>query len=369
MSQTFETIIQNIKDDISDIPERDPVLIYIGVGTYAGLMTIGEDETRFLEPKNYHQYPPFIKELKKMIPNLRVSIVLIDPMQENPPYMVNDRKYTEDEFYEESIDKYVSYDEKIHLYVLRQSVTIGEIYPSHLDSCVNITDALHDLNQFCIQNDISLLYHDFTGRNMKMFAEYFDSSLDENIDRIVYGFGGRADFGCYFDLTSPVARYPVFLERGVKRYFLRFLNLQKFIKSREFYKIDEYLHFENLTLFEKESIREQLNEFIRQIKSNVLNVMIYSLRMIYRLEKGVDTDFNEEFFMRFDERTCHEFIELYRTRQFSRLFRALLEFYSEELDIYARLKNFDVNGYEMLQIITTNPDPYKWCDELKQFSL
>lgn len=369
MSQTFNSIIQNIKESISDIPSRDPVLIYIGVGTFAGLMTTADDGTRFLEPKNYHQYPPFLKELKRTIPNLHLQIVLIDPMQENPPYMVRDTNYTKEEFYEETSDNFVSYDGLINLHVLRQAVTIGEIFPYSIDSCQNIAGELCELNQFCIENELSLFFHDYTGRNMKLIAEYFDTTLGENIDRIIYGFGARADFGCYFDLTAPVARYPFHLERGIQRYSLRFMNLYKFIESRQFYQIGENMNGANISEQDQLILTQHLEEFTRTLKSNVLNNMIYSLRMIYRLDKGEGADFNEKFFSRFEERICQEFTALYKTRQYSRLFQALIEIYSDEMDVYARLQNFDVSGHEMLQIITSNPDPYKWCDELKQFSL
>jgi hypothetical protein len=372
MSQTFNSIIQNIKDNISDIPLREPNLIYIGVGTFAGLMTVkydkdNKEESRFLEPMNYHQYPPFLKELKHTNPNLHLQIVLIDPMQENPPYMVNDTKYTNDEFYEETENKFVSYDGRIHLYVLRQSVTIGKIFQHSIDSCIDISDELHDLNQFCIQSDISLLCHDYTGRNMKLIAEYFDKTLGENIDKIVYGFGARADFGCYFDLTKPVARYPFRIERGNVRYFLRFANLYKFIRTRQFNAIEENNKEGRMSRQEQLILREHLDEFFRTIKSNVLNNMMYSLRTVYHINKGILSDLNENLFSRFEPAIMDEFIMLYRTKQFSRLFEALLEYYSDEMDIYAKLQHFDVSGYEMLKIITSNPDPYKWCDELKQF--
>jgi hypothetical protein len=370
MSNTLNSIIQNIKDNISDIPSKDPVLIYIGVGTFAGLMTTAKDVTRFLEPMNYHQYPPFLKELKHTIPNLHLQIVLIDPMQENPPYMVSDMNYTKDEFYEETENNFQSYDGMINLYVLRQSVTIGKIFQHSIDTCVDISNELHDLNRFCIQSDISLLYHDYTGRNMKMIAEYFDETLGENIDKIVYGFGARADFGCYFDLTQLFARYPFHIERGNVRYFLRFMNLYKFIKSGQFNKIQEINQEKNkggMSHQERMIIREHLDEFFRTIKTNVLNNTMYSLRMVYLVDKGLIQDLHSNFFSRFEPRIMQEFTTLYETKQYSRLFEALLKYYSDEMDIYAKLQHFDVSGYEMLKIITSNPDPYKWCDELKQF--
>ena len=75
-----------LKDEIQKVAPHEPVFIYIGVGTMAGLRN--SDGT--LAEENYHQYPPFVKELRNRIPCLNTFIVLIDPLQENPPYLLRD---------------------------------------------------------------------------------------------------------------------------------------------------------------------------------------------------------------------------------------------------------------------------------------
>ena len=56
----FSTIINNIKNKINNIPINEPIYIYIGIGTYAGLIN---NNSGILEPQNYHQYPPFLQNL------------------------------------------------------------------------------------------------------------------------------------------------------------------------------------------------------------------------------------------------------------------------------------------------------------------
>jgi hypothetical protein len=369
MSNTFKSIVQDIKTHVDDIPPNEPFLIYIGVGTYAGLMTTREDGTCFLEPKNYHQYPPFLKELKRYTPHLHLHIVLIDPMQENPPYMIQDRLYTGEEFFEEKENSYISYDGQIHVNVLRKSVTIEDTYKYSVGYCTDISEDLHHLNSYCIENNLSLLYHDFTGRNMKIIAEYFDKNLGTDIDTIVYGFGARADFGCYFDLTHPVAFYPYSMEKKKYRYQLIFLNFYKFINSGKFDKIDEYLNTDKLTQLNQTIIKNHLDEFKKYFRDNLVNNILYSLRIVYQYEKKEILDLNETFFSKFDKHFSKKIVEMFHNKQISELFETLIEYYSKEINIYARLMKFDVDGYEMLKIITSNPISYKWCDELKHFCL
>ena len=82
----LDDIINTIIEKISNIPLEDPVFIYTGVGASGSI-----DHNGILQLENYHQYPPFLQNLKNTIPNLHIFIILIDPYQENPPYMVNDK--------------------------------------------------------------------------------------------------------------------------------------------------------------------------------------------------------------------------------------------------------------------------------------
>jgi hypothetical protein len=358
MSHTFEHILQDIQSCIESQP-NDPTLVYIGVGTYAGLLTDIDNGIKILEEKNYHQYPPFIKMLKKTVPNLHLYIVLIDPIQENPPYMINDSKYTEEQFYEESSDIFSSYDGFIKIHVLREPVTISEIYDS--TNCVDIQHQLRQLNQFCIEKHVSLLYHDYSGRCLKTIAEYFDESLGENINTIIYGFGARANFGCYFDLTSPVSYYPYEIQQRIERKQLIFFNIFKYINSREFYKINEFTDSNN------ESVLLQINEFKNSIIYKMKNIIIYSLRTIRHFQDGEHFDMNQYIFSQIEKEKREHMIQLFENKKYNMLFDELIKYYSREVDIYARLKQLDLSGEEILRFIIADPNPYNWTDQLRHF--
>ena len=46
------------------------------------------------------------------------------------------------------------------------------------ENYINITDQLRHLNNFAINNNITTLYHDFSGRRNALLAEYFDKELN-----------------------------------------------------------------------------------------------------------------------------------------------------------------------------------------------
>jgi hypothetical protein len=371
MSHTFTSITHSIMDDISALGTHDPVLIYIGVGTFAGLMSHrindNDKQERFLEPQNYHQYPPFIRHLKKTIPNLNLYTILIDPMQENPPHMIRDGKYTGEEFYQEKQDTYVTYDDKFRVYVLRKNVTIREAHQRwHAnEGVIDITSDLIELNKFCMKNHVSMFYHDFSGRDVKSVAEYFDPQLGKHVDTIVYGFGARADFGCYFDLTAGHSSYPYIIKQKPKRHSLSFFNMYKYINTGEYYKLEmDKEKYGNQNL-----INAQLDEYKKALAEEFRSYSLSVLRMFHRLINGLSTDINEYFLNRIKSSHRGEFEYLYRLQNYHVLFEKLIDYYSIEMDIYSKIKNFDVSGKEIIQILISGENPYNWASELRTFDL
>jgi hypothetical protein len=373
MSHTFTSIIHSIFADISaNVPSEEPVLIYIGIGTFAGLITLRNNENgnptiRVLESENYHQYPPFIRHLKHTVPNLHLYIILIDPMQENPPYMIRDHEYTHETFYEESPDKFNSYDNLTQIFVLRKSVNISKAYGDRYraDVYIDITHDLEMLNEFCMEQNVCMLYHDYSGRDVKSVAECFDKQLGENVDTIVYGFGARVDFGCYFDLNAPYSSYPYILENSRIRHTLKFFNIYKYINTGKYYLLEtERQLYENQNL-----VNAQITQFTILIRDEMRNYSLSVLRMIFRLNSGLSADINERFTNRI--RTTHRAMirRLYDNQEYEKLFVTLIDYYAIDLDIYCKIKNFDVSGKEIIQFIISNPDPYKWASGLSDFGI
>ena len=204
----LSTIITDIQARIATISSDEPVFIYIGVGTYAGL----KNKDGILEPQNYHQYPPFLQDLKNKIVDLNLFIVLIDPMQEQPPYMVEARLQAgllaRFQIVEGGSEPpiYTTNDRRIVIYSLLQSV-YTDPYECYGDS-INITEELRGLNKYAMAENITLLYHDFTGRRNSVLAEYFDDEIKTHLNHVIYGMSSRVDHGCYFDLTKAESFFP-----------------------------------------------------------------------------------------------------------------------------------------------------------------
>ena len=366
MFPTFNSIIKDIQRDILGIPQDSPILIYIGVGTFAGLITTDNNNQRILEDSNYHQYPSFIRNMKQEIPNLHLYIILIDPIQENPPYMITDRNLNEQFYQTENEDKFQSIDNRITTYVLRKNVTMNVYNLRDGDDILNITPDLEYLNRMCIENTYSLLYHDYSGRQVNYLAEYFDSQLNMYLDRIIYGFNSRQDTGCYFDLNTSIIPYR--LKHNRQRISIKFYNVFKYLENKKYYKIDTSVdkyhdRFKNIILSQKQLI-------IDNICTDLNTYGLATMRVVHKKINGDDDLVIHDYHFNYIKgKVKEEILDLLKVEDYNRIYTIIFHYFSKYFQIICCLKNYDLNGKELLQIITSNPNPYLWISEMKRYGI
>ena len=370
---------------IADIKQNNnnarPHLIYMGIGTSAGL----REPDGTLADKNYHQYPPFLQNLKNCIPDLHISIILIDPYQENPPYMVQDKGFVRNDILPHFSQKcnddvlphfsqkcndilpHFSQDHMITLYTLREHV-YTDPYKNHHDDGVNITTHLREINNYAIEKDIPFIYHDFTGRDNRVLAEFFDSELKQHIDHIIYGLGLREDFGCYFDLTSPCSYHPYTINENGK---IRFFNIYYYLANENLNCMGQcILKYTQSDNGNNNIINQHLEQIIKIVKYELTNTMLQAMRFAFRLVTGQEIKDHDliiaEFnFMAGNKRaTC---LSLLNEKKHVELYEYLLSEFGKKLDIVSIIKKMDITGREILSFITLGNDPFKWYNNVSHF--
>ena len=394
---------------IQAVPPEQPAFIYVGVGTAAGLIN---HMTGQLEMTNYHQFPPFVQDLRNRIPSLHLFLLLIDPQQENPPYLVRDYPLIEVQ-----PDYYQSNDKKLQVMVVRQRVYTnpdirpGEPLPAN---AINVTVTLQDLNDYAIQQRASLLYQDFTGRRTAAVAEYFDYDFaNEHLDQIVYAMSAREDHGCYFDLAQPTSYFPVRLEYNIQyphlhqqRPVVKMFNYYKFIANNSLKSIaaERLTYPPDMQLL----IDMQKNQVIRDISQRFKLVYMSILRQLYKYkmtqaveahaeqaveahaEQAVEAhaeqadspkggsghaerlappNFIPDLYLydNLPSSSRDVYVGLLKNKEYDLLTDILLSFIEHQLDIYAFLTQGDLSGEEMLKFIMADDDPYKWCNNVNLF--
>jgi hypothetical protein len=352
----------NLKNEIIRLPFDQPVFIYIGVGTAAGMI----NNNGKLPPEHYHQFPPFLQEMRNQIPNLHLFIVLIDPRQEDPPYLTTEFNCNNAEG-------------SLHVFVYRHNIQTDAYAPAnYLDKPINITEALRDLNHFAIEHNATLLYHSFTGNWVALLAEYFDNDnlVAEHLDHIVYGLSAREDHGCLFDLTQANAFFPYRLEKTAQhlRPVVKLFNYYYFIINDNLAAVEM-----EITKFPERMwplITDQKTNIINMIRSRFKNINLslmrqMRLKMLASQAQAAQAQAAQEeniyFFNDLPYAYREMFTDLYKEKEYSTVCEVLFHYCAKQLDVLARLKNMDISGEEILQFITADVDPYKWYNNINLF--
>jgi hypothetical protein len=377
-------IIKSIQDTINS-PElkNAPIMIYMGVGTYAGLISEIDGE-KILEDKNYHQFPPCVRKLFSDNKDMHLFIILIDPMQENPIYMSTDENLKKEYFQsdwiyiEESDNICETYiNDRMTVYPFRKSVKIQINNFNHPDN-IDITENLEQLNKICIDNDITFLYHDFTGQDTSKNLEgYFIEQIKNNLEHIIYGIGGGYINGCYFDFTSRDTFFAPIIEYESRKIIKTFsitkilndfndLNILNKISFYDYltYQINKY-NIEDI-----EVIYSQISNLKEDFRFKFKNYIIHLLRVLYDFEikkekPMIDIDY---YLNKFDK---NNFIKNMITNNDPQIFEKsiyhIANIYKNEIKFIVNNRYSELNEVELLQLITKNPDKYKWMESFNQF--
>lgn len=345
-----------IKNEIQTMNTENPIIVYICVGGASHI----NPET-MIEPDNYHQFPPYLQDMRNTLPNINFIIVLIDGLQETPPRVAQD--YNLQEMPNTNNTYYRNQEGTMKVFVMKEYVCTDvdkDLFNSA--NTINITDELEKMNTFAKSCDITLLYDTFTGHNVSDLAYYFDLNNVNHLDQIVYGFGGRNNHGSETTLTDHSTYYPY-------RIYTHQCNIRPIIKLYNYYNYivnDTYNKMTyDLIKYPREMHKwaELQKTQIKKYKlNNFKNKHLTILRQIRNLINGtVDTIINFEDY-KLPKEYSILFKDLYDNKEYSFMHGLFSNYISSELDIIIHLSNIDINGDYMLDMITMDEDPYKWND-------
>lgn len=230
-------ILNNIDSSVStaDTNNRN-ASIYVGIGSAANKsMMQNINGNMLLDPKYQQQFPPFLKKLKEIIPTIPLHIFLIDKYLESPPFIILNnitcwQKYS---LNYSMCDVYHNLTQNIFVYCIRIFVKympeiINEQNQKNQENNLNLEDLnrfIQLLNLLSIKNNWFTVLADFTGKNMKDVAFYYDQILGNHIDHIIYGLGARKNAGCQLDVTRPECNFAYQLaSNGTVKVFNPFLE-------------------------------------------------------------------------------------------------------------------------------------------------
>ena len=350
-------VIGNIYCILNTFPS-DPIVIYIVVGGATNPL---------------HQFPPVLQMIKTLDPNTKFILLYFDPYHENPPNAIKSVFGEYVATTEQKNDTNFQYtlelkedDKSVFMFLYKQNVHVHKDDTS-LDS-INITYMLRTINTISIENNTSMIYHEFTGRAIHTVSEIFDEELKNHIDQVVYGISARQDHGCFFDLTKDNAYFAIKSVNSANRPVFKMFNYYKHINNNtlggcEYYKdIKEYPR--NMHKYIDAQRIQLCNIYIDKFKTSDM----YVLRQVHKRINTNDT--NTELYT---PHVCAKLIEVYKElwseKNYELLHELVIERAKNTLNKIVFLGNLDISGENILRFITMDPDQTRWYNKYAEFGL
>lgn len=365
----MNTIINDIYNDITNDNNNHPVCIYISIGAKAGMI-----KNDILDEEHYHQYPLFLKEMNNNVFDMKTYFILIDPCLEEIPYMITDNNlnidFKKNDIINNNNDIQKWTSNRHIVYTYRQNVIIkynNEICNQY--DYVDITEVLINLNNLCMDLDILLICHHFTGILNNKIAQCFDNQIKHHLNHIIYGIGERGDHSCYFDLRQPLFKFPykVVRNRVNKRDMITVFNVYDYLINNSVKSIEQSIEIFGIHFIDM--ITEHINYVIKEESYYFKNTILYVIRTFYMYAYKEDYNASMDYLinmvyseLRDDVKTmCENGVNK------EQLYMYIRQKYSNSLDNYVILTNNYYTSEQLIDKICRDKDCYKWYNEMKNY--
>jgi hypothetical protein len=365
----MEKFISTVNTAIMSSNIKTPIIVYIGVGTAAGTYTM-IDNHKIVEPTNYHQYPKVLHDMENVLrKNAKKYILLIDPCMEDIPHITQDMANGFN-FFKQSDNVYVDYENQIFLHVLRENVT-HDAYSDmqYGNNGYNITSSLSELIEICKSEYCNMIYHDFSGRQLLPIYNHHEDQIGEHSNHIVFGLGAQGDFGCYFDMTSPIATFAMKPDVSPRnRVFVNICSPRSYLKQNM--SIDQARH--DYPDCNVEVLQDQFSRICKDKFDELVSRVFYKLRFLKQLQKKTAEEIEKldikDLYAMYGKYMAMTILQQIEDKNLDLAFIEALEFYGPQYDSICIHSKLPFRGIDLLYKITSDAkDEYSWATELRKY--
>lgn len=365
----MDQFISEVNSAVLSANVREPIIVYVGVGTAAGTFTMIGNH-KIVESSNYHQYPQVLRDMENIIDGRCVKkyILLIDPCMEDEPHITQDG-VNGFIFVKKSANVYYDSKNQIHLHIMRENI-VHDAYKGMYNMDVhNITQELTQLIEICKINHINMIYHDFSGRQLLPIYEYHENQIGYQANHIIIGLAAQGDYGCYFDLLSSVATFAMKYDiASNNRSFINICSPRYYLKQNMTIDqaLSDYAHSNECVL------RDQFTRICKDKFDELVSRVFYKLRFLKHLQSKNNEELDkitiEDLYQMFGEHLSLTILQRIEDRNLETAFIEALEFYGPQYDVLCMNHKLPYSGIDLLYLVISDAkDTYSWATELRKY--
>jgi hypothetical protein len=381
ISTHTESNLYHIAEYIESKVERHakPTILYLGVGTYMCRFQKDVNGTDYIPLQDAQQFPPTLQSIYQNIPDSNFYIVLIDKLLENPPYItvdkhlensiLNGERFVKSMFNPE-IEMYKT--SRIEVFIVRDYISVKKVSYHTQDNTTDIEDNLRYFHDICIKQNITYVYHDYSGANLRCLYNLFNDEIRNNLEHIIYGFGNGYIDDCIINMLEPKSQLVTKLIHG-NRPIIKCYNIDYIINKN----INLYEYISQFDISKIELISE-INKYVFQkIYEEFYNNIVYIFRKLKEYQEQISSGkfvFNEQMLFPYNCVTVEKSVinklnDLISSSDNS-LFEKGKEIFGNQYYKFFKLciANTRFENYtsqQLINFITSDPNPYNWYNSVK----
>lgn len=329
-------------------------ITYVGIGCACNAeWSIEEDQ----------QYPIFIRHIKEKNNDLKLNLILIDPLLEKIPNLTGKCKcehYENVIVHENNICVYkfnntVVYTPQLMTFEINDFTTPENEVNNTIP--IDITNILEQINKKCLKENGVLIVHDFSGMDIWILDKYFGYYTRKYHNKILYDLSDGNQRGCFLDMTDTINHVSFHFENGYIE-----MKSHKTIAPDKFNEIIENKDSTKIMVRKIERLREKLFYDFMVYLHNYRRAILWR-NSIANNDKDVDTKkrvLKRNEIMLFDVVHKTKLLENYMSNnvyEFVMIMRELFDEKKRELEnVYKTKINMDEN------------EPNKWMNEIDKIT-
>lgn len=335
-----------------EIPPNPTTVVYVSIGCFAS-----ETANYYSDIKDSrnHEYPLFLRNMRKKYGKFNLHMFLIDPLLESPPYVCENVPESELSYSWTTIDniKYTNREENINVYGLKSYVYHRGSESIRFDTPRDYFSFFDKLNELSMKYNWTTFVFNHTGEYFSIAPTFYQQELYSHNDHIIYGyFVNDKESSCGINTSNHECDFITHMYNG------------KIYVFNPYYYMDDIKilprDLEKIPHDKKKLALKQFDNTVISYKKRIIFDLLIALRNLNK--KKEISDYTKKIILKLFQKYKLNF-NIENKDNYDILFEKFYDILRECLYEYLYLRYFEDTTFaveEILQQLVQEKDIYKW---------